>query len=238
MSASQLSLLLIGKEKSEIIEQLNSFLESSITYSLDQQFSLSILEFIIPVSSSKEKLITQLQHFFSHNIIAIDQKNLSIIVGEFLKRRKETISTAESCTAGKIAAWLADIPGSSSYLMEGVVVYSNQAKTRLCGVPPEMLKEYGAVSSQVAIALSEGILSRAKTDWAISVTGVAGPGGGSIYKPVGTVHISCSSKHGTKERRLLFSGNRQEVRAQTATQALVLLLEKILEIDRDSSRNL
>ena len=154
---------------------------------------------------------------------SINQSNLSAVIGKHLRERHETISTAESCTAGKIAAWLADIPGSSSYLMEGVIVYSNQSKTRLCGVPVAMLEEYGAVSSQVAIALA-----------AVSVTGIAGPGGGSPEKPVGTVHIACSGTFGTTERRFQFSGNRQEIRDQSATQALTLLLEGISKVNRDS----
>lgn len=165
---------------------------------------------------------------------SINQSNLSAVIGKHLRERHETISTAESCTAGKIAAWLADIPGSSAYLMEGVIVYSNQSKTRLCGVPVAMLEEYGAVSSQVAIALAEGIRSRANTDWAVSVTGIAGPGGGSPEKPVGTVHIACSGTFVTIERRFQFSGNRQEIRDQSATQALTLLLEGISKVNRDS----
>ena len=165
---------------------------------------------------------------------SINENSLSEVVGKHLLKRHETISTAESCTAGKIAAWLADIPGSSSYLLEGVIVYSNQSKTRLCGVPTQLIEECGAVSSQVAIALAEGLRSRAKTDWTISVTGIAGPGGGSLEKPVGTVHIACSGALGTKERRFQFSGNRQEIREQSSEEALLLLLESILEVDRDS----
>ena len=165
---------------------------------------------------------------------SINENSLSEVVGKHLLKRHETISTAESCTAGKIAAWLADIPGSSAYLLEGVIVYSNQSKTRLCGVPTQMLEEYGAVSSQVAVALAEGLRSRAKTDWTISVTGIAGPGGGSLEKPIGTVHIACSGSLGTKERRFQFSGNRQEIREQSTKEALLLLLESISEVDRDS----
>jgi len=235
---SQLTFLLLGLEKDKLQEHLKVILPASVTYSLIQEFSLFRLNVTLPGAKEQEELISALKNTLSDHIIAINQTNLAIVVGEYLRKRGETISTAESCTAGKIAAWLADIPGSSSYLMEGVVVYSNQAKTRLCGVAPEMIVEYGAVSSQVAIALSEGILSYSGTDWALSVTGIAGPGGGSAQKPVGTVHISCSSKYGTKERRFIFSGNRLEVREQTATQALVLLLENILEIDRDTSREL
>lgn len=234
----QFTFLLLGLEKDKLQEHLKAILPSSITYSLIQEFSLFRLNVTVPASQEQESLISALQKTLSKHIIAINQTNLAIVVGEYLRKRNETISTAESCTAGKIAAWLADIPGSSAYLMEGVVVYSNQAKTRLCGVPPEMIEKYGAVSSQVAIALSEGILSYSGTDWALSVTGIAGPGGGSAHKPVGTVHLSCSSKYGTTEKRFIFSGNRQEVREQTATQALILLLENILEIDRDTSREL
>ena len=237
-----ISFLLVGIKKTEILRSLNTIVSPSITYSLQQLFALWIVELRIEnhsaPPSNKELLISRVQDYFSENIIAFNETNLSIIVGQHLRRRGETISTAESCTAGKIASWLADIPGSSSYLMEGAIVYSNQSKTRLCGVPSQMIAQYGAVSSQVAIALSEGILTRSHTDWALAVTGIAGPGGGSAQKPVGTVHISCSSAYGTKERRFLFSGDRQEIRDQTATQALVLLLENILEVDRYSSRNL
>ena len=111
--------------------------------------------------------------------------------------------------------------------MEAYVVYSNQAKTRLCSVSPELIEGHGAVSAEVALALADGARQRAGTDWAVSVTGIAGPGGGSPEKPVGTVYIGCSGSNRTVERLFLFSGDREEVRRQTMEQAIVLLLSEL-----------
>lgn len=135
------------------------------------------------------------------------------------------IATAESCTGGLIAATCTDLAGSSAWFDRGVVTYSNQAKTDLLGVPPAMIEAHGAVSEPVARAMAEGLLARGPADVAVAVTGIAGPGGGSPHKPVGTVWLAWAVRSGeTWAERHLWLGDRADVRRQTVRQALTGLL--------------
>lgn len=138
----------------------------------------------------------------------------------------ERIATAESCTGGLIAAALTAIAGSSSVVDRGFVTYSNEAKTEMLGVPAELIAAKGAVSREVALAMAEGALARSDADRAVSVTGIAGPGGGSADKPVGLVHFGLARK-GRQPRHLerVFAGDRDAVRLGTVLTALNLLLE-------------
>ena len=151
-------------------------------------------------------------------------------IGELLVQRGETISTAESCTSGAIAAQLTSIPGASRYFLEGVAVYSNEAKIRTCGVPRDMIEAYGAVSEPVAIALAQGMRTYAQSTWSLSVTGIAGPGGGSIEKPVGTVHIAVSGPTGTHHKKLQLTGNREQITQSTMGHVLFLLHQQLLHL--------
>ena len=143
-------------------------------------------------------------------------------VAELLAGR--TIATAESCTAGLVAARLTDRPGSSAYVAGGVVSYSNDAKAELLGVDPQLIAEHGAVSEPVAEAMVAGALQRFGADTAVAITGVAGPGGGSAEKPVGTVCFSVRLADGpTITRTLLLPGNRSDIRERSTTVAMHLL---------------
>ena len=134
------------------------------------------------------------------------------------------IATAESCTGGLIAGALTEIPGSSDVVDRGFVTYSNQAKCDMLGVEIEMLIAHGAVSEPVARAMAEGALAHSGADLAVSVTGIAGPGGGSANKPVGLVHIACARKgHETLHERRIFTGDRGGVRMSTVKAALKLV---------------
>ena len=138
------------------------------------------------------------------------------------------VATAESCTGGLIAAALTAIAGSSEVVDRGFVTYSNEAKTELVGVPAEMIAAHGAVSEPVARRMAEGALAGSLADIAVSVTGVAGPGGGSAEKPVGLVWIGCARKgRATVAERHVFGGDRSSVRAQTVVRALGLVGEMI-----------
>ncbi|MFK7945564.1 MAG: CinA family protein [Paracoccaceae bacterium] len=136
------------------------------------------------------------------------------------------VATAESCTGGMVAAALTDIPGSSSVLDRGFVTYSNEAKAELLGVPMQLITDHGAVSEPVARAMAEGALARSKAQMAVAITGVAGPGGGSIEKPEGLVHFACACEgQVTKHTRIEFGAiGRSEVRAKSVQQALTMLL--------------
>ncbi len=146
-------------------------------------------------------------------------------VAHLLTKKRLTISTAESCTGGLIAHRLTDIPGSSAYFMSGMVTYSDQAKIDLLGVKPKTLEEYGAVSQEVAKEMAEGVKDKIDTDIGISTTGIAGPGGGSAEKPVGTVYIAISTDDGTSTKKFKFSGDRWQVKKQTSEFALESILE-------------
>jgi nicotinamide-nucleotide amidase len=147
---------------------------------------------------------------------------LRLAVGGF------TVAVAESCTGGLIAQRLTEVPGSSTYFMEGVVTYSNDAKVRLLGVPSDLIAEYGAVSAPVAEAMAEGVRERAGTDFGLSVTGIAGPGGGSEDKPVGLVYIALSDDAHTEHRKLLLPGDRQLIRWRASQAALDLLRRRLI----------
>lgn len=135
------------------------------------------------------------------------------------------VATAESCTGGMIAMHLTEIAGSSAVFERGFVTYSNQAKSDLLGVPAEMIAAHGAVSEPVARAMAEGALARSKADLAVSVTGIAGPGGGSAEKPVGLVFIGASRKGGVVSvERHVFPGDRAGIRHAAARRSLELLL--------------
>jgi nicotinamide-nucleotide amidase len=151
------------------------------------------------------------------------------IVANLLKEQKKTVATAESCTGGLIAQRLTELAGSSDYFMEGIVSYSNEAKMHSLNVPKAMLDEHGAVSSQVAEAMATGARERAKTDFAISVTGVAGPGGGSEEKPVGLVYFGIADESGVEHRKFIFPGDRFLIRWRSSQAALDLLRRKLLQ---------
>jgi len=135
------------------------------------------------------------------------------------------VASAESCTGGMITATLTAVSGSSSVVDRGFVTYTNEAKAEMLGVDMAMIVEYGAVSEPVARAMAEGALVRSQAYAAVSVTGIAGPNGGTDAKPVGLVHFGCASRDGkTMHRRVVFSGDRDAVREQTVAMAFELLM--------------
>lgn len=135
------------------------------------------------------------------------------------------VATAESCTGGLVAAALTAIAGSSSVMDRGFVTYSNEAKTEMLGVPPELIAAHGAVSPEVAMAMAEGALQNSHAQLAVSITGIAGPGGGSADKPVGLVHFALArTGQGTLHAEHHFAGDRDDVRLLAAQTALGLLL--------------
>lgn len=142
-------------------------------------------------------------------------------LGQSLKAKGHKIATAESCTGGWIAQAITEIPGSSAWFDRGFVTYSNNAKVQMLGVSPQTLAEHGAVSTEIAQQMAMGALANSEADWAIAVTGIAGPDGGSEEKPVGTVYVAWQNKTGfSKVERLSLSGNRLQIRRQTITKAM------------------
>ena len=155
---------------------------------------------------------------------------LSEQVGQALKARGATVTTAESCTGGWVAKTLTDIAGSSAWFERGFVTYSNEAKSQMIGVSEATLLEHGAVSEPVVVEMAIGALRAARADYAISVSGIAGPDGGSAEKPVGTVWFGVASASGQGvTRRECFTGDRESVRRQATAYALNLLWQQFLQ---------
>ena len=153
-------------------------------------------------------------------IFSRDSSPLEEVVAQELLKQNATIASAESCTGGLFAERLTTIAGSSAYFLGGVVCYSNEMKTAWADVPPEIIATKGAVSAEVAIALADGIRRRVGSTLGIGITGIAGPGGGSEEKPVGTVHIALASATGMRDRALRFPGDREMIRMQASQAAL------------------
>jgi nicotinamide-nucleotide amidase len=147
-----------------------------------------------------------------------------------LKARGQMMATAESCTGGLIAGACTDISGSSDWFERGFVTYSNAAKTELLGVPVALIDTHGAVSEPVARAMAEGALAQSHAQWAVAVTGVAGPTGGSPDKPVGTVWFGWGTPHGVITERQRFGGDRAAVRQATVAHALAGLLQRVASL--------
>lgn len=150
-------------------------------------------------------------------------------VAELLTARGDVITTAESCTGGGLAVALTAVPGSSRWFEGGFVTYSNRLKSQLLAVPPSLLEQYGAVSEAVVAAMVEGALQAAGAQLGVAISGIAGPGGGTPEKPVGTV---CIAVGGLSSKRILtcnFSGDRNTVRERSVVQALEMLLQWLTE---------
>ena len=146
-------------------------------------------------------------------------------IGNILQERSLTLGLAESCTGGLLANRITDVPGSSAYFMAGLVTYSNEAKSKFLLVPDKIIARHGAVSNIVAQRMAKGIRAAAGVDIGLSITGIAGPVGGSPEKPVGTVFVALATKKEIFARKFLFSGNRREVRKRSSEEALTMLLD-------------
>jgi nicotinamide-nucleotide amidase len=179
-----------------------------------------------PATAQKllEPVAARVRAALADHLFGEDEVTLAEAAARALMERRLTVACAESCTAGLVSALLARVPGVSAVLTEGAVVYANEAKTRLCGVRPETLAAHGAVSPETARELAEGLRQRAGTDLAVSVTGIAGPDGGSAEKPVGLVFFGVASATGTQVEERRFLGlDRNTVRERAAHTALDLL---------------
>ena len=160
-------------------------------------------------------------------------EKLAEAVGHRLLARQALVATAESCTGGWIAQVLTSVPGSSLWFDRGFVTYSNQAKQEMLGVAPETLAAHGAVSAPVVAEMAAGALNHSQARFAVAVSGVAGPGGGSEDKPVGTVYLAWAGRdQAPLIQRRQFAGDREEIRRQTVRVALEHLIE-LLDADAD-----
>ncbi|MEW6615622.1 MAG: competence/damage-inducible protein A [Thermodesulfobacteriota bacterium] len=174
-------------------------------------------------STIASKIGEEITNRLGDYIFGRDDQTLEGVVGDLLRENGDTIAVAESCTGGLISHRLTNIPGSSDYMMRGIVAYSNQAKTDLLNVPASLIDESGAVSAKVAEKMAQGVRELGKTTLGLAVTGIAGPGGGTPDKPLGLVFISLADKKGTLVKSYNFTGDRSRIRLATSQTALDLV---------------
>src|SRR6059036_7645 len=161
-------------------------------------------------------------------VFAFRGETMEEVIGRRLMITGFTLAVAESCTGGLIAQRITNVPGSSTYFVEGVVTYSNESKTRLLGVDKKLIRDHGAVSKEVARDMARGVRHRAKTDFGLAVTGIAGPGGGTEEKPVGLVYIALADEAHTEHKRLKLPGDRELVRWRASQAALDMLRRRLI----------
>lgn len=175
-------------------------------------------------------LVQYLESICGQYIYGRDIDTLEGVVGSLLRERRATVSVAESCTGGQLGMLLTSVPGSSDYFLGGIIAYANEVKIEKLGVSEEILQAHGAVSAECATAMAVGARRHFGTGYALSITGVAGPGGGTEQKPVGTTFIGVASPQGARAYKYQLGSNREINRARASYNAVELLRREILEI--------
>jgi nicotinamide-nucleotide amidase len=176
------------------------------------------------------RLVRHIEKAVGKHIYGRDDDTMAGIVGQLLKDNDKTIAVAESCTAGQLGMAITDVAGASSYFVGGLLAYANDAKTEQLGVNEQILIEHGAVSEECAIAMATGCRKLFHSDYALSITGIAGPDGGTDEKPVGTVYVGLASAHTTTARLFKFGVDRTSNRTRAVNTALEMLRREILDI--------
>jgi nicotinamide-nucleotide amidase len=177
-----------------------------------------------------DEAVADVQEAFRSQVYSVEGASLEAVVGALLRERAWRIALAESCTGGLVTGRLTEVAGSSAYVERGVIAYSNQAKIDLLGVPEPLIVEHGAVSEPVALAMAEGARRQAGVEVGVGVTGIAGPGGGTPEKPVGTVVFAVVAAERQRVRTALFPGSRSLVRLFATTATLDLVRRTVLDI--------
>ena len=182
------------------------------------------------LSKQVETEIDKLKNIIPEYIFGYDDDKLETIVGELLKERKKTLSTAESCTGGYISHLITSISGSSEYYLGSVISYANEIKENILGVSKQSIIEHGVVSRQVVTEMAKGVQGKLNTDYSIAVSGIAGPTGGSVEKPVGTTWIAIATPEKVVAKKFLFGEHRERNIRKTALMALDMLRKEILTV--------
>ena len=175
-----------------------------------------------------EALVTEVRGRLGEAVYGEGDEPLGVVLGRALLARGATVSVAESCTGGMLGSLLTDMPGSSGYFLAGFITYADEAKVRDLGVRRETLAAHGAVSEACVLEMARGARERAGTTYGVAVSGVAGPGGGTPDKPVGTVHLAVVGPGGERTKRIHYPGARDQVRRLSAYWAMALLLKEVL----------
>jgi nicotinamide-nucleotide amidase len=176
------------------------------------------------------RLVRHVEKAIGEYAFGRDEDTLAGVVGQLLKDNDKTLAVAESCTSGQLGMAITDVPGASSYFMGGTLAYANEVKQKQLGVSEEILVKHGAVSEECAVAMAAGCRKLFGADYALSITGIAGPEGGTDEKPVGTTYIGLASAHSTFARHFLFGDYRMINRTRAVNTALELLRREILDI--------
>lgn len=179
-----------------------------------------------------QEIIDKIVEALGDAVFSTNGEEMEAVIGKLLTEAGKTLSIAESCTGGLIGKRLTEIAGASKYFIEGAIVYSNQAKVKTLNVPEKTIEQFGAVSVEVAEAMADGIRKKAGTDYAVSITGIAGPGGGSEEKPVGTVCIGYADRSATSSIKIILPGDRYLIRWRSSQAALDYLRKKLIQNKR------
>jgi len=230
-------LRIFGTGESNVAEMLGELMDRGCNPLVNCTVAQGIISLRIlaqaPDESSAAHLIEpveqEIRRRLGNLIFGADDDSLASVVGGLLREQRATLAVAESCTGGLLAKELTDIPGSSDYFSAGWITYCNEAKTSFLNVDPDLIQQHGAVSEPVARSIAQNARSLAQTDYALSLTGIAGPTGGTQEKPLGLVYIALADKNDVQVTRNIFPGDRPGIRRRAAYTALNLLRLKIQE---------
>jgi nicotinamide-nucleotide amidase len=222
----------IGAPESEIVERVSTFLARHRTIQVAYLPTTTGVDIRLSTEKDRKELTEcqdEIKALLKTQIYAFDNASMEEVVGELLRKRRLTLSTAESCTGGSISDHITDVPGSSDYFRGGVVAYSNDHKKSLLGVTETVLRKHGAVSPECVIQMATGARERFGSDYALAVSGIAGPAGGTEAKPVGLVYVGLAGPKKTEAEELRLTGSRRMIKAQSAVRALDILRRKLME---------
>ena len=223
-----------GLGESQVAQMCAAYIESDGEVSVAPYCSLGECQLRVTARGESEEealqkvlpVVKKLTDILGESVYAVldtSEGSMEEAAGRALTERGLTVATAESCTGGLVAARLVNYPGISAALNEAHVTYANEAKVKYCGVKPETLASFGAVSEQTAREMAEGLREKSGADIAAATTGIAGPGGGTKEKPVGLVYVACADKNGVRVERLQLTGSRERVRNLAALRALDMI---------------
>ncbi|CAM3731883.1 competence/damage-inducible protein A [Erysipelothrix urinaevulpis] len=234
-------LYLYGIGESDMEMQIKDLMKASINPSIAPYASGGTLMLRVTAKAKTQDeaqalidpVIENLSQIFKDYVYSIDQENMAHVLVNLLKQMKLTLALAESCTGGMIAEMITSIPGSSQIFSYGVTSYSNEAKQKLLNVKEETLKQYGAVSTQVVKEMASGVRTLSDADIAISVSGIAGPGGGTSDKPVGLVYLCVTTHDKTLTKKLLLGRGRPNERDSIRHQTSLIALKTVIDLVKD-----
>lgn len=230
-------LRVVGLTESEVDSSISEISRKANNTTISVLATPGIIDIYIVSRSKKsiedsltllEEVKRKIKEILGENIFS-EGESLEEVVGRILRERRETVSVAESCTGGLLSSRITDVPGSSDYFERGFIVYSNISKIENLGIPEDLIAKEGAVSQQVAKLMAKRVREISKTTYGIGITGIAGPGGGSPEKPVGTVHIAIAWEGGEAHTKNYFFGTREQIKVQSAVKALDMLRRHLIK---------